>query len=94
MLSQPVPDETTGALERLEGLGPLFLRPKDGDVDTGELQVGRRVHLRHGHEAQPRILDLTLEDGGDLLLDELVDPLEPLPLHALGAHRRKILARA
>ena len=79
--AQPAPHEAPRALERLERSGPLRVRPEHRHEDLGALEIRRRVHLGHGHEPEPRVLELALHDHGDLFLDELVDAYEPLALH-------------
>src|SRR5262245_19044092 len=88
VIPQPVPDEAAGARQPLQGRPPLILGAEDRDVDLGLAQVLGRLHLGHGHEPEPRILQLALEEHRYLLLDELVDPVQALALHRSASPTR------
>src|SRR5205807_7527246 len=88
--AEPGPDEPLGARERGERRRPLLLAAQDRDEDLGQPQVARGLDLGHGHEPQTGILELPLEQERDLLLDELVDPVEALALHYRSSTDRSI----
>src|SRR6476646_6655842 len=51
--------------------------PAHADVDRGVLEVSRRGHAGHGHEADPRVLEIR-QRLGQHLPDRLVDAAHPL----------------
>src|SRR6266511_376997 len=57
------------------------LRPEDGDEDARMAEIGGRLNAGHGHEADPRILELPNRLREDLA-DRLVDAT-----HAMGHAR-------
>src|SRR5436309_15484649 len=81
MLSQPVADEATGADEGRERRRPLRLVAEHRHEDLGGAQVLRRVDLGHRHEPESRILELALEEGRDLFLEQLIHASQSLALH-------------
>src|SRR2546430_2082284 len=81
MLPEPVADEATGADEGRQGSGPLGLVAEDRHEDLGGSQVACGLDFGHRHESEPRVLELPLQERRDLLLDELIDPVQPLALH-------------
>src|SRR2546423_13347343 len=81
VLAQPVAHEAPGAVQRRHRRLPLRVVAQDRDEDLGRAQVLRRLNLGDGHEAEPRVLELALQQHRDFFLDELVDAVEPFALH-------------
>src|SRR5437773_10149118 len=81
MTTQPVTDEAARVGQRGERGRPLGVVTEHGDEELGQAQILGGLDLGDGHEAEAAILQLALEDERDLLLDELVHPVEPLALH-------------
>src|SRR5262245_64972118 len=81
MLAEPVADEAARARESRHRAGPLGLVAEDRDEDLGGSQILRGLDLGDGDEAEPRVLELALQEDRDLLLQELVDPIQSLALH-------------
>src|SRR6266542_2722279 len=88
MAPEPVPDEAPRALERLERRRPLLLGPEHGDVDLRVLQIRGHVHLGDRDEAQARVLQLPLEEHGDLHLEVRDVAIHVIleEVHRLGDH--------
>src|SRR4029078_11330048 len=84
----PAPDESARALERLEGALPLGLRAEHAHVDLRRPEVLGHVHLGDRLEAEARVLQLSLDEVGDLLPDQLVHPLEPHEVRPYRAQDR------
>ena len=81
VLPEPVADEAARARERGDRGLPLLVTTEHRHEHLRLAQILRRVDLGHGDEAEARILELALEEHGDLLLDELIHAIEPLALH-------------
>src|SRR6267143_160032 len=81
VLAQPVAHETPGAVQRRHRRLPLRVVAQDRDEDLGRAQVLRRLNLGHRHEAEPRVLELALQQHRNFFFDELVDAVEPFALH-------------
>src|SRR5687768_3850361 len=81
MLAEPVSHEALGALEGGHRGLPLGIVAEHGEEDLGHAEVLGGFHLGHRHEAEPRVLELALQQRGDLLADELIDAVEPFALH-------------
>src|SRR5581483_2996999 len=74
-------------LEARERLAALAVASEHRHEDPRLAEVGRHVHRRHGHEADPRVLEVA-ESFRDDRPDRLVHPA-----HALGHGRRLVTAR-
>src|SRR5205085_4720569 len=81
VLAQPVAHEAPCALQRRHRGLPLRIVAEHGDEDLGRAQILRGLHLGDRYEAEPRVLQLALQQHRDLFLDELIDALESLALH-------------
>src|SRR5207245_4614 len=81
VVTEPPADETPGAPERGKRRRPLVLVAEHRDEDPRHAKVFRGLDLGHRDESEPRVLELPLEQGGDLLFDELIHAVEPLALH-------------
>src|SRR5439155_15027715 len=81
VLAEPVPHEATRTVERAKGGRPLRFVAQHGDEHLGDAQIFRHLHRRHRDEPEPRVLQLPLEQRRDLLLDELVHPVQSFALH-------------
>ncbi len=68
-----VAHEGHGPTESLQGSLALGIVTDDRGVDHGMAQVGSRLHAGDGHETDPWIMHLALDDGADLFLQEMVD---------------------
>src|SRR5207302_5148550 len=81
MLPEPVADEAAGADEGRQRARPLRFVAQDRHEDLGRSQISRSLDLGHRHESQSGILELALQERRDLLLDELIHPVQSLALH-------------
>src|SRR5262249_35387720 len=77
----PVAVEAARAREGRHRAGPLGLVTEDRDEDLGGSQILRGLDLGDRDEAEPRVLELALQEDRDLLFQELVDPIQSLALH-------------
>src|SRR2546425_5076393 len=81
VVAEPLADEAPGAFERGQRRRPVRLVAEHRDEDLRHAQVLRGLDFGDRDETESRVLELPLEEGRDLLLDELVHAVEPFALH-------------
>jgi hypothetical protein len=77
-----VTDEAGGRPQRHERCRALFVSAEDTDEDARRAEIRRHLDVRETHESNSRILDLSADDIGQLLFDELTD-LPGTPAHEI-----------
>src|SRR5690606_16216045 len=80
-LAQLSANERGRGRQTLQGLRLARLVPHDPDVDARVEEVRRDLDLGDRHMADTRVLDLALEDLGDLASELLSQPFDSTPCH-------------
>src|SRR5687768_12500050 len=77
LLPQAPPHEAGGLTQSDEGLLAVGFAAEDAHEDAGVAQVGAHLDTGHGHEADPRVLELAPDHARDLLAELFPEALGP-----------------
>src|SRR5947209_784921 len=74
-------NETRCGSKTFESFLSLRVIAENGDEYAAVAEIGRNLDVRHGHETDPRILNLTLDDFTDLDSNLFFDSILSSSLH-------------